>query len=232
MYNGNNYNNNSSNINAQLNNIMNQIAAEKAQDRIHLLKIEIAKATDPRVKAKLEMMLDDIYENMRHQRFVNTMLGIIALIIIAGIAGVTYFTIQKEQPPTTIMTPTSSTSYSYMTEGTSRETAAGYSSDSTSASSTYQEISQSVNSLDLTSEQVNDWIYRHMDIDKANHIMDDYIFEQNIDEQGALRIHVTSKTQGVYEDTFDKEYFIDSQGYLRYGRPQMDSKLLAENYNE
>ncbi|RBS29296.1 hypothetical protein EB14_02735 [Enterococcus faecium] len=85
MYNNNNWQNDfqrQQELNNAINRITATLAAQKNEDRKHLLRIEIAKATDRRVKAELQSMLDEIERKEKR----NKIIAFILLFIVMAVA--------------------------------------------------------------------------------------------------------------------------------------------------
>lgn len=89
----------------EMNRLINELALQKNKDRKHLLRIEIAKATDRTVKKALQDILDDIERKERRNMF----FGIIA-IIIASLIGFYFLGTKNDNRDHTIVTNVSSSS--------------------------------------------------------------------------------------------------------------------------
>lgn len=100
----------------EMNRLINELAIQKNKDRKHLLRIEIAKATDRTVKKALQDILDDIERKERR----NMILGIIAFIII-GLVGFYFLGTKNENKENYNVTSVTSNSSEKTNESTVSE---------------------------------------------------------------------------------------------------------------
>lgn len=100
----------------EMNRLINELAIQKNKDRKHLLRIEIAKATDRTVKKALQDILDDIERKERR----NMIFGIIAIIII-GLVGFYFLGTKNENRENDNVTIISSNSSEKTIESTVSE---------------------------------------------------------------------------------------------------------------
>ena len=129
------------------------------------------------------------------------------------------------------------------------------SSTAASASSGRQTAIQTmpdVNTKNLTTQQVNKWVYANIMADWNKNNTDEppltpadqdaFIFNQSTDDQGCVEIQVQENHQSAFMKSIHADpestptigwYRINAQGYLQQGAPGSDNwNTIAQNYQE
>lgn len=129
------------------------------------------------------------------------------------------------------------------------------SSTAASASSGRQTAIQTmpdVNTKNLTTQQVNKWVYANIMADWNKNNTDEppltpadqdaFIFNQSTDDQGCVEIQVQENHQSAFMKSIHADpestptigwYRINAQGYLQQGTPGSDNwNTIAQNYQE
>lgn len=97
----------------EINRLINEFSIQKRKDRKHLLKIEIAKATDRSVKRALQDILEDIEKKEKRNMFFSV------IVIIIFILGIFYFVSIKGAGNNKLLTTTSSSTLKNSTKDSS-----------------------------------------------------------------------------------------------------------------
>lgn len=206
MYNNNNWQNDfqrQQELNNASNRIAAALAAQKNEDRKHLLRIEIAKATDRRVKAELQSMLDEIERKEKR----NKIIAFILLFIVMAIAAFVGFFFYNQH---------------LSNKSTISNNAAVISSTNISSDSNRR---NNIDTKQLTQEQVKKWVYYHMKKDNSN-ISGSSAYDFSIvpNQDSELEISVSSGGTPV------NDYLIDSSGDL-YNISSGQKTLLSKNWD-
>ena len=206
MYNNNNWQNDfqrQQELNNASNRIAAALAAQKNEDRIHLLRIEIAKATDKRVKAELQSMLDEIEKKEKR----NKIIAFILLFIVVAVAAFVGFFFYNRH---------------LSNKSTISNNAAVISSTNISSDSNRR---NNIDTKQLTQEQVKKWVYYHMKKDNSN-ISGSSAYDFSIvpNQDSELEISVASGGTPV------NDYLIDSSGDL-YNISSGQKTLLSKNWD-
>ncbi|MGG5368391.1 hypothetical protein [Enterococcus sp. DIV0240a] len=172
-------------INNAANQIAGQIATENRKNRKHLLKIEIAKATDRRVKAELEIMLQEIERKER----INLIVGSIffVLFIGAGFFAYNYF-INSDSS-----VAAGSSTYETQNTLTSAENTAATQNTNVSTSET-------VDGKNLTADQIKQWVSA---IENAYGVSNNY------------RVDISNKDGYAYATVVNTDAQVDNMGEFR-----------------
>ncbi len=206
MYNNNNWQNDfqrQQELNNASNRIAAALAAQKNEDRKHLLRIEIAKATDRRVKAELQSMLDEIEKKEKR----NKIIAFILLFIVVAVAAFVGFFFYNRH---------------LSNKSTISNNAAAISSTNISSDSN---LRNNIDTKQLTQEQVKKWVYYHMKKDNPN-ISGSSAYDFSIvpNQDSELEISVSSGGTPV------NDYLIDSSGDL-YNISSGQKTLLSKNWD-
>ncbi|MGF7508862.1 hypothetical protein AAFD22_00195 [Enterococcus faecium] len=206
MYNNNNWQNDfqrQQELNNASDRIAAALAAQKNEDRKHLLRIEIAKATDRRVKAELQSMLDEIEQKEKR----NKIIAFILLFIVMAVAAFIGFFFYNQH---------------LSNKSTISNNAAAISSTNISSDSNPR---NNIDTKQLTQEQVKKWVYYHMKKDNPN-ISGSSAYDFSIvpNQDSELEISVSSGGTSV------NDYLIDSSGDL-YNISSGQKTLLSKNWD-
>ncbi|NBA28544.1 hypothetical protein GVK83_13205 [Enterococcus hirae] len=206
MYNNNNWQNDfqrQQELNNASDRIAAALAAQKNEDRKHLLRIEIAKATDRRVKAELQSMLDEIERKEKR----NKIIAFILLFIVMAVAAFIGFFFYNQH---------------LSNKSTISNNAAAISSTNISSDSNPR---NNIDTKQLTQEQVKKWVYYHMKKDNPN-ISGSSAYDFSIvpNQDSELEISVSSGGTPV------NDYLIDSSGDL-YNISSGQKTLLSKNWD-
>ncbi|HEM8391303.1 hypothetical protein JFG76_07700 [Enterococcus faecium] len=206
MYNNNNWQNDfqrQQELNNASDRIAAALAAQKNEDRKHLLRIEIAKATDRRVKAELQSMLDEIERKEKR----NKIIAFILLFIVMAVAAFIGFFFYNQH---------------LSNKSTISNNAAAISSTNISSDSNPR---NNIDTKQLTQEQVKKWVYYHMKNDNPN-ISGSSAYDFSIvpNQDSELEISVSSGGTPV------NDYLIDSSGDL-YNISSGQKTLISKNWD-
>lgn len=206
MYNNNNWQNDfqrQQELNNASDRIAAALAAQKNEDRKHLLRIEIAKATDRRVKAELQSMLDEIERKEKR----NKIIAFILLFIVMAVAAFVGFFFYNQHL----------SNKSNISNNATAISSTNISSDSNPRNN--------IDTKQLTQEQVKKWVYYHMKKDNPN-ISGSSAYDFSIvpNQDSELEISVSSGGTPV------NDYLIDSSGDL-YNISSGQKTLLSKNWD-
>lgn len=105
-----------------------------------------------------------------------------------------------------------------------------------------------VNTKDLTTQQVNKWVYANIMINwnknntneppLTSNDQNAFIFNQRMDDQGCVEIRVQENRQSAFMKNINviptiNQYRVNAQGYLQQRADESDNwKTIAQNYQE
>ena len=177
----------------------------------------------------------------------------IILILILVLFGIAQATGKHSSKSPTSTSPKTEKKASSVAKKAPATTAA--SSTAASASSGRQTAIQTmpdVNTKNLTTQQVNKWVYANIMADWNKNNTDEppltpadqdaFIFGQSTDDQGCVEIQVQENHQSAFMKSIHADpestptigwYRINAQGYLQQGAPGSDNwNTIAQNYQE
>ncbi|MGO3732897.1 MAG: hypothetical protein ACTJHC_06920 [Vagococcus sp.] len=174
----------------EMNRLINELALQKNKDRKHVLRIEIAKATDRTVKKALQDILDDIERKERRNRIV----GIIAFIVV-GLIGFYFLGTKNDNKNNVHVTKVSTSSLSITSDSTANK----------------QPIIKEKN---LTDDEVKQWVSAVWD-KRYKNIKQTYGYELNvrIDDKDHLVYIGVVPPKGIEIDSFGS-FRINANGEL------------------
>ena len=175
---------------------------------------------------------------------------LILILVLFGIAQATGKRSSKSPASTSPKTEKKASSAAKKAPATTAasSTAAGVSSERQTAIQTMPDV----NTKNLTTQQVNKWVYANLmaDWNKNNTNeppltpadQDAFIFNQSTDDQGCVEIQVQENHQSAFMKRIHAYpestptigwYRINAQGYLQQGTPGSDNwNTIAQNYQE
>lgn len=176
----------------EMNRLINELAIQKNKDRKHLLRIEIAKATDRTVKKALQDILDDIERKERR----NLIFGIIA-IIITGLIVFYFLGTKNENKDNANVTSVSSSS-----------------SEKTSDSTEKENKQPVIKEKNLTEDEVKQWVSavwekRHQNVKQVY----EYEFDVRVDSKDNL-VYIDLLPKNVNEIDPIGRFRINADGEL------------------
>lgn len=178
---------------------------------------------------------------------------LILILVLFGIAQATGKHSSKSPASTSPKTEKKASSVAKKSPTTAATTAA--SSTAASANSGRQTAIQTmpdVNTKNLTTQQVNKWVYANIMADWNKNNTDEppltpadqdaFIFGQSTDDQGCVEIQVQENHQSAFMKSIHADpestptigwYRINAQGYLQQGAPGSDNwNTIAQSYQE
>lgn len=176
---------------------------------------------------------------------------LILILVLFGIAQATGKHSSKSPASTSPKTEKKTSSTAKKTSTSPASTAATVTSSSSGRQTTIQAMPD-VNTKNLTTQQVNKWVYANImaDWNKNNTDkppltpadQDAFIFNQSTDDQGCVEIQVQEDHQSAFMKSIHAYpestptigwYRINAQGYLQEGTPGSDNwNTIAQNYQE
>lgn len=142
---------------AAANKIAAEIANQKNADRKHILRIEIAKATDRRVKAELEALLNDIERTEKTRKIALISIVIVAFIVFGGFAFTHFSNDQNNISAVNSSSAIVSNSTDIQTSST-MNTTSSVSKNSTVSSDQTTTDSSLIDTKNLTTDQIKEWV--------------------------------------------------------------------------
>ena len=176
---------------------------------------------------------------------------LILILVLFGIAQATGKHSSKSSSSNPPKTEKKTSSTAKKTSTSPASTAATVTSSSSRRQTTIQTMPD-VNTKNLTTQQVNKWVYANImaDWNKNNTgeppltpaDQDAFIFNQSTDDQGCVEIQVQENHQSAFMKSIHAYpestptigwYRINAQGYLQQGTPGSDNwNTIAQNYQE